>query len=311
MTPTRVVFIGGAGRSGSTLLERILATAPGVVAGGEIVHLWDRGVREDQLCGCEQSFHTCPHWTAVGERAFGGWSTPDVAAASDLRHRVDRQRNLPGLMAPALATPTFRRDLRTYAGHLGRLYEAIAHVGGGHTVIDSSKHGSTAQLLRHVPNIDLQIILLVRHPGGVSYSWTKSVKRPEVTSGDVHMPTYSPGRAAVDWMLRNLEVHAAKLVGVPVTVVRYEDVVEAPGPVLTALATEIGLPDAPVLRDHAVTLTMDHTVAGNPMRFRRGELTLVSDDAWRDNLPVRDQRLVGAVTAPLAIPYGYTRRRSS
>ncbi|HEY2794503.1 MAG TPA: sulfotransferase, partial [Micromonosporaceae bacterium] len=36
----RVVFLGGLGRSGTTLLERILGEVPGVCALGELVHLW-------------------------------------------------------------------------------------------------------------------------------------------------------------------------------------------------------------------------------------------------------------------------------
>ncbi|MDT4989050.1 MAG: hypothetical protein QOI74_3144, partial [Micromonosporaceae bacterium] len=36
----RVVFLGGLGRSGTTLLERVLGELPGVLPLGETVHLW-------------------------------------------------------------------------------------------------------------------------------------------------------------------------------------------------------------------------------------------------------------------------------
>ena len=47
-------------------------------------------------------------------------------------------------------------------------------------------------------------------------------------------------------------------------------------------------------------LGTSHSVAGNPMRFRTGPITLRVDDAWKDEMPVRDQRIVGGLTAPLS-----------
>ena len=41
--PVRVLFIGGLGRSGSTLLDRMLGRLDDVWSVGELVHLWERG----------------------------------------------------------------------------------------------------------------------------------------------------------------------------------------------------------------------------------------------------------------------------
>jgi hypothetical protein len=61
----------------------------------------------------------------------------------------------------------------------------------------------------------------------------------------------------------------------------------------------------------SVTLGVDHTVAGNPMRFHQGPLALRLDEAWKSKLPERDQRIVAAVTTPLRLRYGYTKRNST
>ena len=45
------------------------------------------GIVDDDLCGCGKPFHACPFWTAVGERAFGGWSQVDVERLRWLRAR--------------------------------------------------------------------------------------------------------------------------------------------------------------------------------------------------------------------------------
>src|SRR5713101_2080953 len=48
----RILYLGGLGRSGSTLIERLLGELPGVCAVGEVVHMWRRGVVEGERCGC-------------------------------------------------------------------------------------------------------------------------------------------------------------------------------------------------------------------------------------------------------------------
>ena len=46
----RVLYLGGLGRSGSTVIERLTGQLPGVCAVGELVHLWDRGVTDGERC---------------------------------------------------------------------------------------------------------------------------------------------------------------------------------------------------------------------------------------------------------------------
>src|SRR5215813_3238781 len=48
MGEPRVILLGGLGRSGTTLVERIVGELPGVVALGEVVHLWRRDVRDNE-----------------------------------------------------------------------------------------------------------------------------------------------------------------------------------------------------------------------------------------------------------------------
>jgi hypothetical protein len=75
----KVLYIGGFGRSGSTLVERILGQLPGFCSAGEIVFLWQRGLIENQLCGRGATFSECDFWTRVGKTAWpvrDGTATP-------------------------------------------------------------------------------------------------------------------------------------------------------------------------------------------------------------------------------------------
>lgn len=307
MSQPRVILLGGLGRSGTTLVERIVGELPGVVALGEIVHLWRRDVRDNERCGCGERFSDCAFWSAVGLEAFGGWSNVDVPRIEALQEEVERTRHIPKLARTRL-TGRHRDDVVAYTEYYAKVYRAAAKVAGAEVVIDSSKHSSLAFCLRWHPDIDLRVVHVVRDSRAVAYSWTKQVARPE-TDGAEEMTRYSPSRSALLWDVHNAAFGLLRRRGVPVRTVRYEDFLADPVAVTAAIATfaDLTLPDDAfgyLSTDH-VDLTKGHSAAGNPMRFRTGRLALARDDEWRVKLPPRQRRLVSAVTLPMLNTYGY------
>lgn len=308
----KVLYIAGVGRSGSTLLERMLGAIPGSVNAGELNAIFSRVVAQDQRCGCGEPFSGCPFWAAVGDRAFGGW--PDVAARiSYLQPRLIRQRHVPRL-ATGLARAGYLRELDEYLDVHLRLYRTVAAVSGAEVVVDASK--STAQLfaLRRIDGLDLRVLNLVRDSRGVASSWSKpGLRKPQSTTGDV-MGTYSPQRLAVLWAALQLEC-AVLAAATPHTArVRYEDLVASPRPTLERALTSVGL--APLdgalahVGERSVELGSSHGVAGSRTRFTTGHIELQVDDAWRRTLPRGARRVVTAVTLLQLVQYGYVGRRA-
>ena len=304
----RVVFLGGLGRSGTTLLERILGELPGVCPLGEVVHLWDRDLRDDERCACGTRFSRCEFWQAVGERAFGGWHRVDVSRVLALRDSVERTRYIPRLAAARLPD-RYREMVDEYVDLYTAVYRSAARVAGADVLVDSSKHSALAYCLRWSAGLDLRVVHMVRDSRGVAYSWTKSVARPEASTPD-EMTRYPPGRSALLWNAHNAAFGLLRRKGVPVRRVRYEALLANPTGTVRELAGFAGLPDAPLdfLTERSVRLGPCHSAAGNPMRFAIGEIPLRSDEAWRTHLPPVQRRLVGALTAPLLAMYGYGRR---
>jgi len=305
-----VLFLGGLGRSGTTVIERVLGELPGAVSVGELVHLWRRAVLDDEKCGCGHAFSACPFWQGVGERAFGGWDAALAERMEELRPRVDRTRFIPRL---ALQAPRGEAgaELAEYVSVFRRLYAAIAAESGAEVVIDSSKHSSLAFCLRTDPAVDLRVVHVVRDSRGVAYSWTKEVHRPESAAGADLMTRYSPVRSALLWNGHNASLAALARLGTPTRLLRYEDFVAEPERRVRELARFAGLPDdgrLDFLDGRSVQLHASHTVAGNPMRFRVGPIDLRRDDAWRDRLPRDQRRLTTVLTLPLLAGYGYLRR---
>ena len=317
--PLKVLFIGGLGRSGTTLVELLLNELAISAAVGETIHLWERGVANNERCACGDTFAHCVHWQAVGKKAFGGWTEVDLDDIIALRWSVDRSRRLPAIARHHLGGPLARLhapwtdDEARYLHHLRLVLQASAAVAGNPQVLlESSKHLSTAALLASDPAIDLRVLHLVRDPRGVAYSWTKEVERPETVdasgSGRL-MPRYRPSRTALRWMTDNLgfEVLARS---VPTLRLRYEDFLAEPAQALRQVAALCELDpvelDLAFIDGNRATVSAPlHSVAGNPMRFGARELTLRLDDAWRRELGSTDRRIVTATCAPLMGAYGY------
>ena len=301
-----VLYIGGSGRSGSTLLEGLIAELPDVTVLGEVAHLWERGIVLDELCACGAPFHSCEFWTAVGDRAFSGWQHVDIERVRMLKSAVDRQRRMLQTTRRR-PSPRIHEQSVEYAEYFRRVYDAAAEVAGTKIVVDSSKVAPTALALSHDQRIDLRVLHIVRDSRGVAYSWSKSVSRPE-TGGTEMMPQLSSRASTQLWISHNLSITALAYRGVPVSRIRYEDMLEdvagAVGGAWQALGLP-GVPEFPLEDDGTIELHPTHSVAGNPMRFKTGVTTLRPDTAWKTEMSARNKRIVTAMSYPALKWYRY------
>ncbi|WP_203924274.1 sulfotransferase [Rugosimonospora africana] len=319
--PVRVLFIGGMGRSGSTLVERTLGELPGMYALGEVALLAQRVSRDDVRCGCGAPFTRCEFWAAVGERAFGGWHNIDVERLRRLHAAVGRNRRLLRLLSPRPGADRLAMASE-YAEHYSRIYAAVGRVTGARVIVDSSKNPGLALCLRRAPGIDLRVLHLLRDPRGVAHSSTKRVAEPE-TDRTTFLPRQSPALTAVQWSAQNaaFDLFAGlRWAGskrrrqpnpghMPVRRLRYESFLADPRRAVRTVAEFAGLPigdaDLSFLDDDSVKLGVTHSAAGNPMRFSTGRIELRLDAAWQTALAPRSRRLVTLLCAAQLLAYGY------
>jgi hypothetical protein len=310
-----VVYITGSGRSGSTLLERALGSAPGLVNVGELFDLFRRDAPHTERCGCGEPFATCPFWNGVARHAFGDWSSERSAAIQRLRNHLAKQRQIPKLVAMPLAGRGFRADVARYGSIYATLYKAIAAQAGVSHIVDASKWPAQALVLARA-GIDVRLVHLVRDVRGVAYSLGKQgVRRPQALdgTGEQVMQDKRPAFAAAKWSQRQLDVELMRGCGLPVLRVRYDEFVQNPRGVTEQVLTWLGLQyrqtDLQHLGEGHMTLGPSHGIAGNPSRANNGEITLRPDEAWRDKMPRRDYYLVTTIGLPLILRYGWRPRR--
>jgi len=305
----QVLYIAGAGRSGSTILHNILGQVEGYCAVGEIRYIWERGLIKNRLCGCGVPFHDCQFWLAVMEEAFGSIDAVDAATLFATTESF-RTPHLPLTLLPGRA----ESRLAALADHrraLENLYRAIQRVSGCRIIIDLSKNPAYGYLLSTLPALDLSIVHCLRDPRAVAHSWGKPDMRFQ--PGDDNpdpIPPRSPLRSALHWLSWNV---AADLFVKPrvahVMTLKYETFVREPRQTIERIVEMAGgaggaLPFADA--QTAVLERPNHSVFGNPVRFRRGNVPIALDDAWHSRLGRWDKAQVTAYTAPALWPYGYS-----
>ena len=301
-----ILYIGGAWRSGSTLLMRLLSTGSDVVPVGELFDIWNTGFLQNQLCTCGSPFLECPFWTEVVRVAFGRLTTSEARSLDELRLSVERGPYLPMLVTGRLRTPHYRGRLSEYANVCTQFYSAVRSVSGTHTVIDSSK--SAAHLLVLAlgePSIP-RVVHLVRDSRAVTYSWTRRVVKPE-TGGDAKlMANLGAARSSAEWIFHNASVDLLRLCRVPVLTVAYERLVSDYQSTLEeVLRFSGGRSVGDPIDGDRLSLPEAHIMGASPRLFQTTHLSLRPDDEWKTSLPPTKRFVTTALTLPFLFAYGY------
>lgn len=169
-----IVFLVGVGRSGTTLLSRLLDLEPGYRAVGELRYLTAPS-SFTQPCGCGVPQGDCAQWQPVLDllddpARAEAWRTAIFASQSD---------QLSALAVPTKPDAGLKRALET----VREVYETIA--ADGAVLVDESKNPWMGYLLAMQPWADVRFVELVRPPTDVvkSRSSMKNYQRatpPEV-----------------------------------------------------------------------------------------------------------------------------------
>lgn len=298
---TAVVYIAGKGRSGSTLLDRLLGQLEGVVSVGELWRLWHTRDPAMARCGCGLTLESCPVWSQVlAATQARGVDAGEVAA--------DQQRLFTWRAAPRLVVrPESIEDwdpARRYVAVMRDLYQDIAEVSGCPTVVDSSKWPFDPVVLSRAHDLDVHLVHLVRDLRGVTHSWQR-IKYHTDGIEPQPMPRFGTLHSAASWTVRNVMTEWVAR-GRESIRIRYEDLVAAPDVELERIAELCGLSFRGLgIVAGSMKMKVTHTVAGNPGRMDHGQVAIRADDAWVREMPLRQRRTATVLGWPLLRRYGY------
>jgi hypothetical protein len=294
----RVVYIAGAGFSGSTLLEQALSQVDGCVSVGEPYRPLFEPYWPTMTCGCGELFADCPFWLPVLADAWG-----DEQEATRERLRVLGVGMVGHSVRSAYANSSPPHSLRAAFREIGELlapmYRAVAERTGAELIVDASKAGLWGVGLLGAPGIDLDVIHLVRDSRGFALS--NSRPHDFWPPGTQTIPR-GPIRSFVNWDVTNVEAEYLARRAPRSRTVLYNTFAREPEPTLASIVDCLGLGGRGPSPIHDGRLTVDrvaHTVGGNPSRPRLGTTEIRTDERWRTN-GSRTLRVFGPVlTGPL------------
>lgn len=303
----KVLYVAGWGRSGSTILGRILGQVRDFFLVGELRYVWDRGLIENRLCSCGAPFRECQVWQEILAEAFGDGDHVDARRLLGLRDRTLRTRHL---LTPAIdGVQTRVTQMREYHGALERLYRAVRDVRRSRVVVDTSKFPSYGYVLQHTPGIDLYVLHLVRDPRAVAYSWA-SRRKPRLDRRDGPSKNMTPHgfvESSLVWDEWNLAIENVwRRKPERYMLLRYEDFVESPQNSVRSILQFLGEEaETPFVGEREIAMEVPHTFSGNPDRFQSGAVTIEPDKGWKHDMNFARQAMVTALTWPGLVRYGY------
>jgi hypothetical protein len=298
----KVLCITGWCRNGSTIIGNVLNEIPGFFHVGEMHFLWKNaaGKGANTLCGCGRALTECPVWSEVLAS-----SRPDGVSLTDHADTVMRRQR-----ATVRTRHTWRvlrggragLAMAAHADLMARTYRAIADRQHASVIVDTTKIPGEAALLSHLDGITPYYVHLVRDPRAVAQSWREPKQ---------YVYAMSASRSTLYWHGFNVASRAiVRRYPERSMLLRYEDFIADPGATIDTLLRLCGTDTtANPMWGRTIELRTNHTVTGNPDRFRTGS-TLIRDrdDAWVSGLPASARAAATTLSWPLSRRYGYGKR---
>ena len=291
---TNLIYIVGSGRSGSTVIERVLNSAPQVVGVGEIHALWRLPV-QSLLCSCGSRVPDCDFWQgALGHADIGA---PEIARLAQLEREVVRNTYL---MRLRYDLDRIRRDdrLAEFGELQGRLMDGTRAAGQGDVVLDSSKAGPRAWVL--AATLKPLILHVYRGAEDVIASWRRPKFEPSTGTAMKKPPLRE---AAGDWI--KAEQAARSLARVAdVARIEYGKFATEPRAALAGPLPDIaGAVDWIGARDVRPGAEY-HSVLGNPDRFDQQTIVIAPQKASdRSHFGLVERGVIGVIGKTLERAY--------
>jgi hypothetical protein len=311
----KVLSIVGPARSGTTIIGNILGEVRGIANAGEIRWLWRRGLAERMPCGCGLPPVECPRWSRVLDTMRRTWLpaadddavTAAVDGVSRAQDEMLARRNRLRAISAASGRDTGWAALRCMRALTVDMCASLADVSGESLIVDTSKLPHLAAILAGAREVDHYVLHLVRDPRATAFSWQRRKALP-VADGLATMATMRPVASVRNWSKAGVEAELLRRF-VPRDrwlFLRYEDFVAGPAAAIDRVLGFVGVAaPSPFVGPDTVHLGTNHTMAGNPNRFRTGSVRIVEDDEWKSRMARRDRTVITAAALPMLVRYGY------
>lgn len=266
----RVIYVGGYGRSGSTILDILLSRNRDVLGGGELWRLFEAATN-GALCPCGRPIPDCALW---------GPTVRHVSSATGLSFERLHQASRAAEFSRKQGAAAEWSQIWTAT------FDFLKNTQGIACVVDSSKTSGgqkRAELLAKLPAVQLDLFIhLWRNPSGVLYSLARGSNRSlEAGRHDHTVPRIlRMARGLAGWLRANRHAaHFRKSTTSRTVVVPYSILATRTVHTIENIFVLAGWPVR-----HEDQVDERHTVAGNRLARTPWSGRVSVDETWRSDL---------------------------
>ncbi len=277
----KVIYLMGAGRSGTTALAVFLGGALHVKALGELHQLPEHanGIKN---CSCGAPLNKCTYWSQYNIEL----SSFATQAYTNEAKEFESHKNI----RKYLFVNDFGIKNKSYSETNIKLFSQCSH-NGNIVLLDSAKYIGRAIALSKCPELDLRILYLVRDPRGVVESFGKAV---QTSRGILSSSSY--------YFVINLlaELISRTTLRNKVLKLRYEDMLNSPNDFFSKISDFCDIDTVEVsnkIRNNE-KFNINHFIGGNRL-IENKAINMSQQVSWHNKMPRWKQLLVFFLTLPL------------
>lgn len=250
-----ILYIMGTGRSGTTILEILLASNPGFTGVGEVKYIFRDGYLRDQPCACGRTATQCELWSAVLRST--NWNPEDCKKIGSVIERIESHARFPLTFAHVIPSG----DERLYRLASEALFASVGAAKHSKVVVDSSKHAGRAITLARLFPDSVKVLCITRSAEGILNAFQKKNDGEQRPKGPLAVAAY------YIYVLLCMSLVRRRLKD-RCFAIRFEDLNRSPEAVLTAIERWAGysLASAKAKLAEGDVFDVGHIVTGNRIR---------------------------------------------
>lgn len=304
MNETTIIYIAGYGRSGSTLLERILSSHKKIFGTGELTNFLNMIDSEDSFCSCGKKVQECEFWSDVIRKSYGNFA--NVHELKDIQNEFESFSGFLGYVFghrydKRAIYRTFSQKL--FSGISQKLSDEVSYI------VDSSKTARKTFFrpiaLSRIASLNVKVIHLVRDGRGCMWSNLKGSNGRMEKGLDPRIP-FAALRSVISWPIANISAHIFQVIHPPENYcrIKYEDFVEQPGLTFAKLGKflNVNFDQQVEMLENKEGIPLSHQLSGNRLRAKK-KIILKKDVEWKSKLKLRHKLLFGILNWPLSLFY--------
>nr|WP_298792855.1 sulfotransferase [uncultured Allomuricauda sp.] len=273
-----IIYLLGAGRSGTTLLATVLNANKNIVTVGEMHQFGDYLV-EDKKCSCGEHLEKCSFWGSIMRELEN--VQQELRSLNTRINKKENHRNIPYLLFK-------KKPDSEYLSVQEKIFEKTHKQCTETYLLDSSKYVARYLLLSRSSKLKVKGLYVTRDVRGVVNSFSKNVQT-----------TKKPVATILYYLLINFFAQIVAWSDKRVLKVRYEDFVEDPLSQLSRIQLHIfGEEDKQLTLSEEIK--MPHIIGGNRMKHNK-KINIYPDYKWKKSLNRKKQVLYYLVTLPFMV----------